>query len=66
MLLLDLKTTASSKNEYGVLCFLGKFLEEQNDDTNDLQFQLGYRKGSENQAREEKGPFKEPAEALGK
>ncbi|XP_036206254.1 ferritin, heavy subunit-like [Myotis myotis] len=49
-LLLDLKTTASSKNEYGILCILEKFLDEQNDDTNDLQFQLGYCKELEKQA----------------
>ncbi|KAK1339618.1 hypothetical protein QTO34_018171 [Cnephaeus nilssonii] len=33
--------------------YQAEFLDEQNDDTNDLQFQLGYCKELENQAQDE-------------
>ncbi|EPQ14436.1 Ferritin, heavy subunit, partial [Myotis brandtii] len=35
-LLLDLRTTATANNEYDVLCFMGKHLDEQEDNTNHL------------------------------
>ncbi|XP_054576378.1 ferritin, heavy subunit-like [Eptesicus fuscus] len=48
-LLLDLETIASANNEYDVLCFMGKYLEEQKS-TNYLPCQLRYHKELENQA----------------
>ncbi|XP_054565908.1 ferritin, heavy subunit-like [Eptesicus fuscus] len=64
-LLVDLKTTASSKNEYGVLNFFGKFLDEQNKNTNYLQFRIECYKELENMNQEEKDLFKKPGEVLG-
>ncbi|XP_054565914.1 ferritin, spleen middle subunit-like [Eptesicus fuscus] len=63
-LLLDLKTTASANKEYDLLCFLGKFLDEQVENTEHLRIQLSYRKQLENEAKKEKDPLKKPAEVL--
>ncbi|XP_023614618.1 ferritin, middle subunit-like [Myotis lucifugus] len=65
-LLLDLKTTASVNKEYDLLCFLGKFLDEQEENTDNLKIQLRCRKRLENQAKKEKDPLKKPADMLGK
>ncbi|KAK1343835.1 hypothetical protein QTO34_014389, partial [Cnephaeus nilssonii] len=63
-LLVDLKTTASSKKEYGVLNFFGKFLDEQNKNTNYLQFRIECYKELENMNQEEKDLLKKPGEVL--
>ncbi|KAK1344225.1 hypothetical protein QTO34_014790 [Cnephaeus nilssonii] len=60
-----MKTTASANDNTNVLCFMGKYLEEQKDNTNYLQCQLVYHKELEKQAQEEEDPLKKPAEVLG-
>ncbi|XP_036301010.1 ferritin, heavy subunit-like [Pipistrellus kuhlii] len=50
-LLVDLKTTASSRNECDVLDFFGKFLDEQNKKTNCLQLRIEWHKELENMKR---------------
>ncbi|XP_070259867.1 ferritin, heavy subunit-like [Myotis yumanensis] len=64
-LLLDLKTTASVNKEYDLLCFLGKFLDEQEENTDNLKIQLRCRKRLENQAKKEKDPLKNDVLVVG-
>ncbi|EPQ03596.1 Heterogeneous nuclear ribonucleoprotein A1-like 2 [Myotis brandtii] len=58
------KNIASANNEYDVLCFMGKRLDEQKSNTKYLQNQLVYHKELKNQAQEEEAPLKKPAVVL--